>query len=613
MYRINKLILKNFKFFYGEVTLDFDGKNVLIYGENGSGKSCIYWAIYIFLQSVLKADDAEIQKYFDPQHAARLINHFALQDESFIKMQFIADDGTLIEKTISRDLINTKSDNLVKETTFASDLMNYKLLSRMHNFRNSEEIEGYSLFESEVLPFIHFREPFVKTDGTTGNTNAADWWNYLVKNKPDNAYKNSEEYYMFQRTVSKFNDEFKFFLDSITQTANEILNEQFKQPYKISFNFERCIYGLAGEKKGSRSLVKPGIKINVEYQNEQFDDGKTNIEKPHIFLNEAKLTAITLSIRFAILKAKYISETPKIFVLDDLLISLDMSNRDMVLDYVLSEFKDYQMIIMTHDRNFFELTRHKIQKHNPDSWKYLEMYEIENNGIPQPFITESLTYLEKAEKYFHLKEYEIAGNFLRKEAENFCLDFLPRKRHFTLEFTLRDLNGLILQCIQYAKENGLDENLFAELDSHRKFVLNPTSHHSYSVPKYRNEIEKCIYTLKKLRQIKFQSILKKGDKLEFELTSADNKDTYRFEIFIQDDLRLIKEPDKESILPKEMINYYVYKNGRKTTDELQHGFESLKSMYEKCYEKSDKSKSSDFWDGLIIHRTGKKLSSLRVF
>jgi len=31
--KINKLTLKNFKFFYGEETLDFEGKNVLLYGK----------------------------------------------------------------------------------------------------------------------------------------------------------------------------------------------------------------------------------------------------------------------------------------------------------------------------------------------------------------------------------------------------------------------------------------------------------------------------------------------------------------------------------------------------------------------------------------------------
>ena len=41
---IKEITLYNFKAFYGENTIKLDGKNLLLYGENGSGKSSIYWA-----------------------------------------------------------------------------------------------------------------------------------------------------------------------------------------------------------------------------------------------------------------------------------------------------------------------------------------------------------------------------------------------------------------------------------------------------------------------------------------------------------------------------------------------------------------------------------------
>ena len=58
MYRIDKLEIKNFNFFDEAEALNFDGKNILLYGENGSGKSTIYWALYTLLQSS-KKDDAK--------------------------------------------------------------------------------------------------------------------------------------------------------------------------------------------------------------------------------------------------------------------------------------------------------------------------------------------------------------------------------------------------------------------------------------------------------------------------------------------------------------------------------------------------------------------------
>lgn len=64
MNKIKKIVLKNFKFFYGEVSIDLERQNALMFGENGSGKSSIYWALYTFLQSVFKSDPRQVQKYF---------------------------------------------------------------------------------------------------------------------------------------------------------------------------------------------------------------------------------------------------------------------------------------------------------------------------------------------------------------------------------------------------------------------------------------------------------------------------------------------------------------------------------------------------------------------
>jgi len=71
--KINKLTLENFKFFNGIEEFKFEGKNILMYGENGSGKSSIYWALYTFFQSSLKNDDS-IKKYFDTTDKENLTN-----------------------------------------------------------------------------------------------------------------------------------------------------------------------------------------------------------------------------------------------------------------------------------------------------------------------------------------------------------------------------------------------------------------------------------------------------------------------------------------------------------------------------------------------------------
>ena len=51
--RITKIEIKNFRAFYGEYLIDLykAGKNLLVYGENGSGKTSLYQALKFFLES----------------------------------------------------------------------------------------------------------------------------------------------------------------------------------------------------------------------------------------------------------------------------------------------------------------------------------------------------------------------------------------------------------------------------------------------------------------------------------------------------------------------------------------------------------------------------------
>lgn len=618
MQRIKKIVLKNFKYFYGEKEIKLERQNALIYGENGSGKSTIYWALYTFLQSVFKSDHHKVQKYFN-QSDQSLKNRFAEDDDdSFIKLVFEDSQQSITEKTISDTTVNTKTGNLVKLATQGSELINHKLLSKVHDFKNPYQIDIFPLMNKDSLMFINFRENLIKHDGSQGTANAQDWWEYIKPGMQPRGKMHEQPYKNFETAVRKFNEELKFYLDSIIESVNDYL-VKFKQQYTVSFDFKRCEYDsfIAGSTtKRSHAIYEPKIFLNASFNHDKIAENKRHITRPHTFLNEAKLTAIALSIRFAMLDKKLDTsnlpdDTAKFLVLDDLLISLDMSNRDIVLDIVLKEFNNYQLLILTHDRNFFELIRHNIKRLNQTAWKYIEMYEGEADGIPQPFINESDTYLEKAEKYFHLKEYETTGNFLRKEAENFCKDFLPKKLQYTTEYNTHDLNGLILQSLQFAKEAGLDETLFTELDGHRKFVLNPTSHDSYDVPKFNSELLKCLNTLKSLRKIKNVPFLKRGEIVEFELTTANGVDTYKFEIKLEDDFRLLKEPESNSVISKGMVNYWVTKNG--TKGDLKHGRESIKKMYENNYANSDKTKNADFWEEVLINSNGRKLKDERKY
>lgn len=71
MAAITKIRIDGFKAFPEEFELALDGKNLLMYGENGSGKSSIYYALHALLQSQYH-DKGFI--YFDKNNPESLVN-----------------------------------------------------------------------------------------------------------------------------------------------------------------------------------------------------------------------------------------------------------------------------------------------------------------------------------------------------------------------------------------------------------------------------------------------------------------------------------------------------------------------------------------------------------
>lgn len=244
MQRISKLTLRNFKFFYGETVIDFDRKNVLIYGENGSGKSSIYWALYTFLQSVFK-DTSEIRKYFDQKHPENLINLFGFNaNDSSIKLTLEDENGLPNEREISVGNITSKTDRLITELTLASDFINYHTLSRIYAYYHKDEINLFDLFEYELMEFISFKKPLVK-DGESAdvtNVNAEAWWEYVSEFVPK-----MKDIKVLEGYLKDFNDNFRDYLNTITELTNSYITEHFLEKFNIFFDYRPATYPVPNE------------------------------------------------------------------------------------------------------------------------------------------------------------------------------------------------------------------------------------------------------------------------------------------------------------------------------------------------------------------------------
>jgi energy-coupling factor transporter ATP-binding protein EcfA2 len=611
MARIKTIRINNFKFFGDAEPLEItDGKNLLVYGENGSGKSTIYWALYTLLESAAKTDATQIEKYFKRgnNELHSLVNIYAATDAtgnfaSFVEAEL--DNGSSYRISLTDTQLHQNQQ--AQLSNMVSDFMNYRLLSKIYDFSHSIEIDLYPLFEREVLPYIDFSnlELGLDAQGQMQYERRADrilnkLWEgpgYVLNHNQAQIlpHKGSQEYKAYLDKIQRFNSDLNNLLGSINQKGNEILHNDFG--YK-NFDFHLSLkQGVAIDKKDKWfNRIYPKIAFEITSYN-----GVTGIHKPHSFLNEAKLSALALAIRLALLERNYDPNVElRLLVLDDLLLSLDMQNRDRVLELLLNKYVSrYQIFLLTHDYHFFEIAKSRIKlKGQKDQWLTWEMYAEENPH--RPIIVKSNTYLEKAQKHIAEKDFAAAGNYLRKEAEKWVKGFLPRRQQLSKDLSEKDLNGMINQSIDFARLNNLSPNtqsLLEKLGEHRKFIFNPLSHDSYDMSRLRTDVQTAVKTLEALNKISSKIVCKIGDSLWFELISRDGN-IHRFDIELCDELKIINEP---TITPKLAHCPFFTRygtNGGKMNGLQEH--KDLEKFYNNKYNQSDKSANSDFTEGVFL-------------
>lgn len=616
MAKINEIVINGFKAFPSLYKIELGGKHLLMYGENGSGKSSIYYALHCIFNSYRKPDNGK--KYFDKNNSQNLINRFFIpkdeRDIPYVAVNWYDGGRNVFLSAVSEH----GCDGFDRLSELETYFVNHQLLNGFFNFTNSNSINLFPIFQREILPYKYIDE-----QGT--------YLSLMYEQIEEEASKlgNKSSTKKINEMIDIFNRELEGFIGDINIAVSDIYKNHFKadgeQDLSIVLTYpeenpnpdvyfdgfrlkwdNRLIKNQKGEleRAKNKSLIEPIIGISIK------EDGN-EIPKPHVYFNEAKLTAIALSIRFSLLKGINPADDTNppegsFLALDDMLISLDMSNRAKVVDFLLKISDKYKIYLFTHDKMFFEYFKHKTKK-NQDAWVYKEIYMDYDKT---PYIRNSEDYLGQAEHYIKQHEYEIAGNFLRKEAEAFCKDFLPKKKQLTGDFAHLDLNGLIMNCKDYAAESGvIDISIFNELDEHRKFILNPSSHDSYDVAKYGHEVKRCLQTLRKLREIIIRPFLKFGSQVEFTLkTPKPRISEYKFILTLCDDFRIIIMPGEVPVISKGMINYQVYEDGNNKKG-VQSDNTTIKHFFEYNYEKSDKTKDASYLNSVIESESGNPISA----
>ena len=612
MDKIDTLQIHNFKFFDQQEPIKLGGKHLLLYGENGSGKSSIYWALYTLFEASQKQSE-KIKKYFkkEAESPETLLNIYAEpitesdgteHFNSFIKVITDSVPPKTFEISLLDTTINTKAD--AKQINQASDFLNYKVLYKFQDFWNGEPIDLANIFIGYILPYVTFSEYELWRDGILQKrTNAYEIWKEIQKGpgKTLNAngkeiqfYKHSEENQQFERFCAHFEDEMQSLIDFINANATEILK---KLGYDIDFYLA---YTRHTHKKADVNYYCSPFKIELKITNYL---GKTvNINRPQSFLNEAKMTAIAIAIRLAVLRKRINTEVPdllKFIVLDDVMISLDMNNRDKLIDFLLDDTngftKDYQLLFLTHDRGLFNFLKDKIRNVGlKNEFIYKEMYVNSISGMEKPEIYDHPNKLKKAEYFLHIHDYPACGIYLRTSCEEILDRLYPDPLKYAIqtnneglyESKFQNLNDKISHLEYFCKIENLDFEIFKDLKTYKSVVLNSLAHNDISSPIYKVELEKVLKVLTELDKIKRDIIIKpSGKNFKIIFTKTDGT-LYKIGIEIKDALKLLVRPDGNKTISnfcKTDLNY-INDNGSETHN-LNIEKESINQIVrEKCTE-----------------------------
>ena len=477
--RITEIEIKNFRAFYGacHINLRKKGKNLknlLVYGENGSGKSSLYLALKFFLES------GEDDSYMPKNHQ----NIFTKGDDRYIKLHLCTDQQSKERIYEWSQSAKEANDPLIIEASKAKGFLDYKdLLETHYVHRKSGSVNVFDLLVENLLANT--------VSIITGRSLAEDWDDIQPQSPSPNAIG---QIAILEEQIENFNRELASRLEELQTKISEIL-DKFGYDVALEFDFQGITYN-----RDKKILDGEKIFLKVKF----FD---REISEHHNFLNEAKLSAIAIAIYFSSILLQPDSEL-KILALDDVLIGLDMSNRLPVIDILKEYFSGYQIFFMTYDRAWYEIVKQRTA--NSDEWKYAEFYFSKTDEYEIPIYAENLAYLKKAREYFDANDYKACAVYLRTAFEVAIKKFCEKK-NLKVRYceNPKDLKSdYFWQPIKSGKRKDgtlfLDQTLIDEIELYRSIILNPLNH-SRIVSVAKKEISEAIEAVENL-EVKLEEL-----------------------------------------------------------------------------------------------------------
>jgi len=475
MKRITNLEISNFRAFFDSYTIELSkGENLLIYGENGSGKSSLFKSLNNFLSSSQNTAFPYIKHHSKNMEDGIL--SFTFNDYDATTNTITSQFGKVLN--FSSNVVSTDTEQFVKTAELTKGFLDYKGLLAVYNHNEAQP----NLFDLIVLNLF---KDFIPTH--LGGTQAlGSRFNYL-KNQIATAYTTvTWQYRNAIPEMAAYETLLRKVLDEVFLQLNYFLIKYFKLNLRVGYSLTPLV--SVGWWREIPKELKLELRLNGIVVRHQSD-----------FLNEARLSALAICLYLAVIKRNPQQIDFKVLFLDDVFIGLDLTNRLPILEIIKNEFSDYQVFISTYDRHLYELAKRKFETETPDKWKSVELYvgkdQIGTQPVDRPILVVGESHFEKASQYLHdikKPDYPAAANYFRKALEQIIFEEVPAYEKTDIENKIQildyKLGPLIYKTKRFLERLNQSTETVDRIITLLPSLLHPLSHHEITSPVYRGEL-----------------------------------------------------------------------------------------------------------------------------
>ncbi|MHB0920268.1 MAG: AAA family ATPase [Thiomonas delicata] len=478
--KIQTIEVTNYKAFLGTYKLNMGGKNIFIYGENGSGKSSLYYALKDFFQSSIENIDlTTLENIFVPPGG---------EGKTAIKVTFkpspITGKGSkaYLWNGANNDA-RAAGDTSIRDGNKLKSFLTYKHLLAIHHLKKDEAINLFDLLVKGVLKHFKF--------SLTGGRELGELWADVegtIARRTGREYPSNKKKADATAAIKVFNEAFGELFNPaspeyILTHAKPIL-EKFNHNIELTLHFPQV-----RPRPDYAGIDGAEVHVDLKYA------GKP-VNKPHLFLNEARLSAIALSIYLGMIK-RHVQGIPcKVLFLDDVFIGLDIANRLPLLNILETEFPEYQIFVTTYDKPWFEHARGLME--GQSGWKTMEFYaQTCKDGTEVPVIFDDQDLSAKAEHHLKQCDYKAAAVYTRSAFEMLIRRHCEKKHKVVVfksrlkDYTTQDFWNVIKDEVSPLCKN--------DVETYRALVLNTFSHYNTEKHEIKTELQNAIQAVKNLK------------------------------------------------------------------------------------------------------------------